>query len=235
LMEKCGKSVKKLVLELGGNAPCIIMKDADLKLAVEKVVTGKFRNSGQACTSPNRIYVHQEIFSKFADLLVKEISGHKYEIGPLINKEAKDKTDLLIKDALANGAEILFKCDTPINKQHSKLYCNPMILHHLSDGVRVVKEEAFSPIFSLLSFATTEEVIERANDTIYGLAAYLFSSDLKEALSIARNLNFGVIGINETITATDVTIHGGFNQSGLGREGGKPGLLEYYENKFIVF
>ena len=231
LMEHSAKSVKKLVLELGGNAPCIVMKDADLKLAAEKIALGKFRNSGQACTSPNRIFVHQDILADFTDLLIKEISNDKYEIGPLINKQAKTKTEHLLADSLANGAKILFQCPA----KPSELYFAPIILANLNDQMRIVKEEAFSPIFSLLSFEREEEVIARANDTIYGLASYLFTSNLKTGLLIARKLNFGVIGINDTMVAADTTVHGGFNQSGLGREGGKAGLLEYYESKFIVF
>jgi len=232
LMEKSANTVKKVILELGGNAPCIVMQDADLELAAKKIAIGKFRNAGQACTSPNRIFVHEAIKEKFIKLLIKEIADNKYEIGPLINKTAKIKSESLIADALKDGAKILFQCE---NQQKSELYLAPVILGNLNDQMRIIKEEAFSPIFSILSFLSKEEVIERSNNTEYGLAAYLFTKNLQDGLSIARHLNFGVIGINDTMVANEQTVHGGFNQSGLGREGGKPGLMEYYENKFIVF
>lgn len=235
LMRECAATVKKIVLELGGNAPCIVMQDADLELAVKKIVSGKFRNAGQACTAPNRIYVHEDIFEKFSLLLIAEIKQGKHEIGPLINKAAKRKSDELLQDAINNGAQLLLKDKIPIDKKESKLYCAPVVLSNLDDETRIVKEEAFSPFLSLLKFSSKEEVIARANNSVYGLAAYLFTSNLKLGLECAQQLNFGVVAINETSTAADVTVHGGYNQSGLGREGGKSGLLEYYENKFIVF
>jgi len=234
LMEKSASTVKKLVLELGGNAPCVVMKDADLNLAAERIAVGKFRNAGQACTSPNRIFVHETILEKFIESLINEISDNKYEIGPLINQAAKDKTDKIVEESISNGAKILFRCKVPKN-QKSKTYFAPLILGNLNDDMRIIKEEVFSPIFSILSFKDNEELIKRANNTEYGLAAYLFSADLKSTLKIANSINFGVIGINETMVGNDQTIHGGFNNSGLGREGGKPGLMEYYENKFIIF
>ncbi len=234
LMKESANTVKKLVLELGGNAPCIVMKDADLLLSVQKIASGKFRNAGQACTAPNRIFIHESIIDKFVDLLIAEIADNKYEIGPLINKAAYIKTQALVDDAIASGAKILFECKIPKN-QHSELYFAPIILGKLHDDMRIVAEEIFAPVFSILSFKDNEQVIKRANNTDYGLAAYIFSSDLKATLAFVQNLNFGVIGINETIVGGDTTVHGGFNQSGLGREGGKAGLMEYYESKFIIF
>ncbi len=234
LMQESAKTVKKLVLELGGNAPCIILKDADLDLTVKKIMLGKFRNSGQACTAPNRIFVDKSIKDEFTNKLIKELSEAEIEIGPLINQNAKNKTIELLENALQNGAKILYQALAP-QQQKSAFYFPPTVIGNLNDEMKIAKEEAFSPIFSILTFSDLEEVIDRANNTNYGLAAYLFTSNLKKALSISQELNFGVIGINETSTSADKTIHGGFNESGLGREGGKPGLLEYYENKFIVF
>ena len=234
LMQQSAKTMKKLVLELGGNAPCIVLKDADLELVVKKIAQGKFRNAGQACTAPNRIFVEHSVLQQFIDLLIKELTVNPYVIGPLINSQAKAKAQGLVDDALLNGAKILFSSPIPA-AQTSALYFSPLILGNLTDAMKIVTEEVFAPVFSILSFISDEEVIARANNTKYGLAAYLFSADLKKNLAIARKLNFGVIGINETVTASDVTVHGGFNESGLGREGGKMGLMEYYENKFIVF
>lgn len=234
LMENSAKDIKKLVLELGGNAPCIVFKDADLELSVKKIVQGKFRNAGQACTAPNRIFVAQEALEAFTELLIKEIAGNNYEIGPLINEKAKVRAQNLLDNAVQSGAKILFKAEIPLN-QTSTLYFAPVIISNLDDEMQIVKDEIFAPIFSILSFEETQEVIDRANNTKYGLAAYLFSSNLKQSLNIAGKLNFGVMAINETITGSDLTVHGGFNESGLGREGGKLGLMEYFENKFIVF
>jgi acyl-CoA reductase-like NAD-dependent aldehyde dehydrogenase len=234
LMRESAETVKKVVLELGGNAPCIVFEDADLELAVKKIAQGKFRSAGQACTSPNRIFVHESILDKFNDLLIKEISGNDYIIGPLINRLAKVKAQELLDDAIASGAKLLYRCSVP-KDQKSELYFAPAIIDNLTDDMEIVKEEAFSPIFSILSFKDDKEVIARSNDTKYGLAAYLFSSDLKRGLSVARSLNFGVLAINDSGTTSEFTPHGGTNESGVGREGGKIGLLEYYENKFIVF
>jgi acyl-CoA reductase-like NAD-dependent aldehyde dehydrogenase len=234
LMQASAATVKKLVLELGGNAPCIVCADAELELAAKKIAQGKFRNAGQACSSPNRIFVHQSVLAKFIELLIKEIDHNRYIIGPLINLKAKEKAQKLVDEALSSGAEILFKCQVPLG-QTAELYFAPIIIAKLTDEMNLVKDEAFAPIFSILSFQDNQEVIARANHTKYGLAAYLFSSDLKQSLEIMRKLNFGVIGINETIIGADLTVHGGFNESGLGREGGKLGLMEYYENKFVIF
>ena len=235
LMKHAASTVKKVVLELGGNAPCIVFKEADLELSVEKIIQGKFRNAGQACTAPNRIFVEDSILAAFKALLIKKLSQNNiYNIGPLINQKAKEKTNSLINSAIDSGAKILYSQDN-IEKQVSRLYFSPLVIGDLKDDMDIVKEEVFAPVFSILSFKNIQEVIDRSNNTQYGLAAYIFSSDLKKALYVAQKLNFGVFGINETSTAADLTIHGGFNESGLGREGGKAGLMEYLENKFIVF
>lgn len=235
LMKHAASTVKKIVLELGGNAPCIVFKDADLELSVEKIIQGKFRNAGQACTAPNRIFVEESILEEFTALLIQKLSKKNlYNIGPLINNKAKEKTNNLINNAIDCGAKILYRQDD-IEKQISKLYFSPLVIGNLKDEMNIVKEEVFAPVFSILSFKEMQEVIDRSNNTQYGLAAYIFSSDLKKALDVAKKLNFGVFGINEASTAADLTIHGGFNESGLGREGGKAGLMEYFENKFIVF
>jgi succinate-semialdehyde dehydrogenase/glutarate-semialdehyde dehydrogenase len=235
LMKHAASTVKKVVLELGGNAPCIVFKEANLELSVEKIIQGKFRNAGQACTAPNRIFVEESILDEFKALLIEKLSQKDlYNIGPLINHKAKEKTNNLIKSALDAGAKILYRQDN-INREVSNLYFSPLVIVDLKDDMDIVKEEVFAPVFSILSFKDTEEVIDRSNNTQYGLAAYIFSSDLKKALYVAQKLNFGVFGINEASTAADLTIHGGFNESGLGREGGKIGLMEYLENKFIVF
>lgn len=234
LMRESANSVKKLVLELGGNAPCIILKDANLDFTVQKIITGKFRNAGQACTSPNRIFVAAEIKDIFIEKLVIELKKNNYKIGPLINHAQKNRAVKLLEDAVACGAKVFFQSDIPSN-QNSDLYFPPVIVTNLTDDIKLVKDEAFSPIFSILTFSSEEEVVKRANDTDYGLAAYIFSQDLKKTIEISHKLNFGVIAINDSGTANEKTIHGGFNQSGLGREGGKEGLMEYFENKFIVF
>lgn len=235
LMKHAASTVKKVVLELGGNAPCIVFKDADLELSVEKIIQGKFRNAGQACTAPNRIFVEESILEEFTGLLIQKLSKKTlYNIGPLINNKAKEKTNNLINRAIYCGAKILYR-QYDIEKQTSKLYFSPLVIGNLKDDMDIVKEEIFAPVFSILSFKEMQEVIDRSNNTQYGLAAYIFSSDLKKALYVAKKLNFGVFGINEASTAADLTIHGGFNESGLGREGGKAGLMEYFENKFIVF
>lgn len=232
LMEKSAQSVKKLVLELGGNAPCIVCEDADLNLAVKKIIQGKLRNAGQACTSPNRIFVNQNILEDFTKLLIKELQDTKPVIGPLINQQAKNKASLLVKEAIDKGAEIIFQEEL---KNNMDLYFPITVMQNLNDDMQIVKDEAFAPIFSILSFKDISEVIKRSNNTNYGLAAYIFSSDLKLSLMISKQINFGVIGVNEASTASDVTVHGGFNESGIGREGGRAGLLEYFENKFIIF
>jgi succinate-semialdehyde dehydrogenase / glutarate-semialdehyde dehydrogenase len=234
LMQESAKTVKKLVLELGGNAPCIVFNDADLELAAKKIMLGKLRNAGQACTSPNRIFVEQSILDKFLQVLQQELELKQYNIGPLINHNQKNKAQNLVNNAINNGAKIYYQATTP-NQQNSELYFAPMIVSELDDDMELVKDEAFAPIFSVLSFNTEDEVLNRANNTTYGLAAYLFSKDLKKTIDFSHKLNFGVIAINDSGTAHAQTVHGGFNQSGLGREGGRAGLMEYFESKFIAF
>jgi succinate-semialdehyde dehydrogenase/glutarate-semialdehyde dehydrogenase len=238
LMSKCAETVKRVSLELGGNAPFIVFDDADAEAAVAGLMICKFRNTGQTCISANRIFVQDGIFDRFVEKLVHAVSlletGNPLlptvDQGPLINKAAFDKVDRLVSDAIRRGARTAIG-----GSGHSRggLFYQPTVLLDVSPEAQLWTEEIFGPVASLVRFTTEEQVVEMANDTPYGLAAYFFSCDIGRIWRVAEKLDVGMIGINEGMISSELIPFGGVKESGIGREGSKYGIDDYVETKFL--
>lgn len=241
LMEKSSSTIKKLSLELGGNAPFIVFDDADLEIAVKATMICKFRNTGQTCVCANRIYVQSGIYNKYLDRLTEEVKKLKVGIGteegvtqgPLINKAAKEKVHTHLQDALQKGAQLVLGSDGNERDDNSPFF-TPTILKKVPHNALMCQEETFGPLAGISVFETVEEVIEKANDSEYGLAAYFCTSNLMRAWKVAEALESGIVGINEGIISSESTPFGGIKQSGLGREGSKYGIDEYLEIKYVL-
>ena len=239
LYRQCADTVKKLTLELGGNAPLIIFDDADLKQAVAGTMASKFRNAGQTCVCANRILVQAGIFDKFvaalkeaaAKLIVAPGRDAKSTVGPLINAEAIDKVKTLLSDAVSHGAKVEVG-GKPDN--NGALFFEPTIVTGVSTDMKIANEEIFGPVASLIKFETEADAIRIANSTPFGLAAYLFSQNISRAWRVAEALEAGMIGVNEGVFSNEVAPFGGIKQSGIGREGADEGLNEYLETKMIA-
>lgn len=238
LMEQSAKTVKRLSLELGGNAPFIVFEDADLDKALDGLIASKFRNTGQTCVCSNRIFVHESIYDDFAAKLVERVKQLKMgppreegvKLGPLIGHNALLKTSELVKDAVTNGATALVggkRSDTGRN------FYEATVLTNVNNAMRVWSEEIFGPIVPLFKFSTEEEVIEMANGTESGLAGYFFSQSLSRTWRVASALECGMVGVNTGAISNVQAPFGGVKQSGLGREGSSMGLEEYQETKMI--
>jgi succinate-semialdehyde dehydrogenase/glutarate-semialdehyde dehydrogenase len=238
LMRQSADTVKKVSMELGGNAPFIVFDDADLDLAIAGVLASKFRNAGQTCVCANRIFVQDGIYDAFAGRLKDAVAAMKVGngmdegvvIGPLINQAAVDKVDAHVEDALSRGAKVLIG-----GKGHTLggFFYEPTILTDVDPGSRLMSEETFGPVAPLIRFTDEAEVIVRANDTESGLAAYIFTRDLGRSWRVTEALEFGIVGLNEGIISTAVAPFGGVKQSGIGREGSKYGIEEYLETKYV--
>jgi succinate-semialdehyde dehydrogenase/glutarate-semialdehyde dehydrogenase len=239
LMAQCAATVKKVSLELGGNAPLIVFEDADLDMAAAGALGCKFRNSGQACVCANRILVQEGVFAAFMDKLTAMVKnlrlGNGLEIettqGPLIDEAAVAKVQELVDDALAKGAKAV------TGGRRSTLggwFFEPTVLVGVTQDMRVFREEIFGPVAPVVKFATEEQAVELANDTAYGLASYLYTRDLGRTWRVSEALEYGLVGVNETALASAEIPFGGIKESGLGREGGVEGLLDYMETKYIL-
>lgn len=238
LMRQASDQIKKLGLELGGNAPFIVFDDADVKAAVEGAILSKFRNAGQTCVCANRLYVQSGIYDEFAAALAKRVAdlkvGDGFEIGaligPMIEQKAIEKVDEHIADARAKGAEVISGGST-----HEKggLFYQPTIMTGVTQDMMVAREETFGPVAPLFRFETEEEVISRANDTEFGLASYLYTRDTSRIFRVSEALEYGMVGINTGLISTEVAPFGGIKQSGIGREGSKYGLEDYTELKYL--
>lgn len=238
LMSKCSSTVKKLALELGGNAPLIVFEDANLNKAVEGAILAKFRNAGQTCVCANRIYVHKNVYTEFTEKFIQAVKELKVgngfdndvQIGPLINEKAIIKAERLIQEACDKGASIAYG-----GKRHNlgSTFFEPTILTNVNKNMEIVSEEIFGPVAALISFESDEEVIEQANDTIYGLAAYLYTENISRIFTVAEQLEYGMVGMNSTAISNEVVPFGGVKQSGFGREGSKYGLEEFVTTKYL--
>ncbi|MEY4083702.1 MAG: hypothetical protein RL483_1071 [Pseudomonadota bacterium] len=239
LYRQSAQTVKKLSLELGGNAPFIVFDDADLEAAVEGALASKFRNAGQTCVCANRIYVQSGIYQAFSERLAERVAALKVgngleagvQIGPLIEPAALEKVKTHVADALAGGGRVLVG-----GQPHDKggLFFQPTVLVGVHEGMRLACEETFGPVAPLFQFETEEEVVARANDTDYGLAAYFYSRDIGRVFRVARQLETGMVCVNSGIFSNEVAPFGGVKQSGLGREGSRHGLEEYLEIKYVT-
>ena len=237
LMAQCAPTIKKLSLELGGNAPFIVFDDADLEKAADGLIASKYRNAGQTCVCANRVYVQDSIKDKFLDIFIKKVAELKVgngmeegvNVGPLINEKALQKVQALLKDALDKGATLIAGGST---NNASALAYNPTVITDISADMDIASEEIFGPIAPVFTFSSEEEVIRAANDTIYGLAAYFYSSDYARAWRVTEGLEYGMVGHNTGMLSTEVAPFGGVKQSGFGREGSKYGIEEYVVTKY---
>jgi len=237
LMAQCAPTIKKLSLELGGNAPFIVFDDAELEKAAEGLIASKYRNAGQTCVCANRVYVQDSIKDEFLDIFIKKVAELKVgngmeegvNVGPLINEKALQKVQALLKDALDKGATLIAGGST---NNASALAYNPTVITDISADMDIASEEIFGPIAPVFTFSSEEEVIRAANDTIYGLAAYFYSSDYARAWRVTEGLEYGMVGHNTGMLSTEVAPFGGVKQSGFGREGSKYGIEEYVVTKY---
>ncbi len=239
LMAQCASNIKRLSLELGGNAPFIVFDDADLDRALDGAMASKYRNTGQTCVCTNRFIVQAGIYDRFVDGLAERVSALRVgsgldrdvQQGPLINQAAVDKVQTHIDDALAKGARLV--CG---GKPHmlGGTWFEPTVLRDVTTSMKVAKEETFGPLAPVFKFQNESEAIRLANDTEYGLAAYFYSRDLGRCWRVAEALEYGMVGINEGIISTELAPFGGIKSSGLGREGGRQGLDEYLECKYML-
>ncbi len=240
LMRQCAGTVKKVSLELGGNAPFIVFEDADLDAAVKGAIASKYRNAGQTCICANRLYVQDAIFDSFINKLAVVLKQQKVgngmgkgvTIGPLINEKAIGKVERLIKDAIEKGARSILG-----GKRHKLkgTFYEPTILTNIKEGMNILNEEIFGPIAPVYRFHSEEEVIRIANNTQYGLAAYFYGKDINRIWRVAEALEYGMVGINTGMISTAVAPFGGVKESGIGREGSKYGIEEYVETKYLCF
>jgi succinate-semialdehyde dehydrogenase/glutarate-semialdehyde dehydrogenase len=240
LMRGAADQVKRISLELGGHAPFIVFPDADPEAVAKAAVVGKFRNNGQVCISPSRFFVHKDVEKKFTDAAI-EFAGKLnlgngldpgVEIGPMFEKRAMDRAIELIEDAKQNGAKVLIGGNRS-DRFDRGYFFEPTVVANLNQNARLLNDEPFAPVMPLLDFSKIDEVIHAANNTRYGLAAYVFTNDLTVMWRMAEGLEAGIIGVNDPVPATPQCPFGGMKESGLGRELAHEGLEAYLETKFV--
>lgn len=237
LMAQCADTIKKLSLELGGNAPFIVFEDANLEKAAEGLIAAKYRNAGQTCVCANRIYVHERIKDDFLAIYQQKVEALSVgdgmdegtDIGPLINQSAVDKVRELINEAVDQGAKLITGGE---RNAASDLTLDPAILSDVTDDMAIAQAEIFGPVTTIFTFSEETDVIKKANDTIYGLAAYFYTQDLGRSWRVSEALEYGMVGQNTGLISTTVAPFGGVKQSGFGREGSKYGIEEYVTTKY---
>ncbi|MHC4511413.1 MAG: NAD-dependent succinate-semialdehyde dehydrogenase, partial [Planctomycetota bacterium] len=240
LMRAAADGIKRLALELGGSAPVLVFNDVDVEAAAMQAVKGKFRNNGQVCISPNRIYVHQPIFDDFLEaakantesLVVGEGLQEGVTTGPLVTAAGRDKVELFVQDALQKGAQLVTGGRRPPAFERGYFF-EPTILTNVTPDMRISYDEVFGPAMPVNTFQSFEEAIQLANETPYGLTGYVITNDMSTAIRAYEGLKFGVIGVNDFVPATPEAPFGGMKLSGFGREGSQEGLHEYLETKFV--
>jgi len=238
LMQQCASTLKKLSLELGGNAPFIVFDDADLDLAVQGAIASKYRNTGQTCVCANRLLVQEGVYDAFVAKLVDAVRKLRVgdglqgatEQGPLIDEKAVAKVEEHVADALAKGGKVALG-----GKRHALggTFFEPTIITHVQPSMLVAREETFGPVAPVFSFKDEKQAIRMANDTEFGLASYFFTRDLARSLRVAEALEYGIVGLNTGLISTEVAPFGGVKESGFGREGSKYGILDYTELKYL--
>jgi succinate-semialdehyde dehydrogenase/glutarate-semialdehyde dehydrogenase len=238
LLHEAADNVVKPAMELGGNAPFIVFEDADIDAAIEGAMIAKMRNMGEACTAANRFYVHEKVHDEFAKKLTAKMSGLKMgnglddgvALGPLVNAEGRDKVVSLVADAVKKGAKVLTGGKAPGGKG---FFYPATVLTDVPDGAEMLREEIFGPVAALQTFKSEDEAIKRANDTEYGLVAYLYTKDLSRGMRVSEKLEFGMIGLNRGLVSDPAAPFGGMKQSGIGREGAHEGMMEYLETQYV--
>jgi succinate-semialdehyde dehydrogenase/glutarate-semialdehyde dehydrogenase len=239
LVEQASHQLLRTSMELGGNAPFLVFEDADIDAAVEGAILAKMRNGGEACTAANRLYVHESVAQEFSGKLAERMGsmqvGHGAddgtEMGPLIDGTERDKVGELVKDALDRGAELLAGGEAVDGPGY---FYKPTVLVNVPDGARMLTEEIFGPVAPIRTFSTEDEAIAFANDTEYGLVAYVFTRDLDRALRVSERLEVGMLGLNQGIVSNAAAPFGGVKHSGFGREGGREGIDEYLITKYLA-
>jgi succinate-semialdehyde dehydrogenase/glutarate-semialdehyde dehydrogenase len=240
LMADCAPSIKKLSLELGGNAPFIVFDDANLELAASELIKSKFRNAGQTCVCANRIFVQKGVYDRFVEVFLKKVEQLKVgnglesstDVGPLIDQKAVHKVRQHIEDALSKGASILIGGEPHSNDDN---WFPPTVLLNAKQNMQCANEETFGPLAPLIRFDTIDEAIQMANNTEFGLAAYMFSENHRTIEKVSSSLEVGMVGVNTGIISTAVAPFGGVKSSGIGREGARAGLDEYLETKYVCY
>jgi succinate-semialdehyde dehydrogenase/glutarate-semialdehyde dehydrogenase len=242
LMQQAGARITKLSLELGGHAPLIVFGDVDVAQAVEQAVVAKFRNGGQSCIAPTRIYVHASIFEEFAVRVTARTAAMKVgngldegvEMGPMFDQTQLKSVTAFVDDAVAKGAKVLTGGQRLAGGAYDHgYYFAPTVLTKINPSMRLTCEEVFGPVLPLIPFETEADVIAQANNTEYGLAAYVLTRDLSTALRVSEALEYGIIGLNDAVPTVPQAPFGGWKESGIGREGGYEGILSYMETKYI--
>ena len=238
LLHEAADNVVKPAMELGGNAPFIVFEDADIDAAIDGAMIAKMRNMGEACTAANRFYVHEQVHDAFAKKLTDKMASLKMgnglddgvALGPLVNAEGRDKCKQLVEDAVKRGAKVLIGGKLPDGKGY---FYPATVLDNVPDGASMLNEEIFGPVAAIQTFKSEDEVITRANDTEYGLVAYLYTKDLTRGMRVSEKLDFGMIGLNRGLVSDPAAPFGGTKQSGLGREGAHEGLMEFMETQYV--
>jgi succinate-semialdehyde dehydrogenase/glutarate-semialdehyde dehydrogenase len=238
-MEQASHNLLRLSMELGGNAPFLVFEDADLDDAVQGALIAKMRNIGEACTAANRFHVADAVTEQFAEKLAEKMGSMKVgrgtedgvEVGPLIDAKQREKVAELVEDAEQKGARVLVGGHA---RDGAGYFYDPTVLTDVPDGAELLQEEIFGPVAPVRGFATEDEAIAAANDTEFGLVAYLYTSDVKRALRVVERLETGMVGLNQGIVSNPAAPFGGIKQSGFGREGGPEGIEEYLETKYVA-
>jgi succinate-semialdehyde dehydrogenase/glutarate-semialdehyde dehydrogenase len=238
LLHSAADQVLKPAMELGGNAPLLVLEDANIDTAVQGTMLAKMRNLGEACTAANRIYVHKNIVDEFTKKLTLEMKNLKVgngfdpdvQVGPLINENTRNKVAGFVEDAISKGAILHTGGKVPEGKGY---YYPPTVLSDVPKNSNCVHDEIFGPVAAIQTFENLDAVIEDANDTEYGLVAYVFTENMKLGMSVCERLEYGMVGLNRGLVSDPAAPFGGCKQSGLGREGGHEGMLEFTETQYI--
>ncbi|MEA2950721.1 MAG: succinate-semialdehyde dehydrogenase / glutarate-semialdehyde dehydrogenase, partial [Alphaproteobacteria bacterium] len=238
LLHEAADNIVKPAMELGGNAPFIVFEDADIDAAVEGAMIAKMRNMGEACTAANRFYVHEKVHDEFAKKLTAKMSALRMgnglddgvALGPLINKDGRDKVVTLVDDAVKKGAKVLTGGKAP---DGPGFFYPATVLTGVPDGAEMLNEEIFGPVAAIQTFTSEDEVVKRANDTEYGLIAYLYTGNVGRGMRVSEQLDFGMVGLNRGLVSDPAAPFGGMKQSGIGREGAHEGMMEYLETQYI--
>jgi len=238
LLHEAADNVVKPAMELGGNAPFIVFEDADIDAAIDGAMIAKMRNMGEACTSANRFYVHEKVHDEFAKKLTAKMSALKMgnglddgvTLGPLVNEDGRQKVMALVEDAVKKGAKVLTGGKRP---DGSGFFYPATVLTNVPDSADMLRDEIFGPVASIQTFKSEDEVVQRANNTEYGLVAYLFTKDLSRGMRVSEKLDFGMVGLNRGLVSDPAAPFGGMKQSGIGREGAHEGLMEFLETQYV--
>jgi succinate-semialdehyde dehydrogenase/glutarate-semialdehyde dehydrogenase len=238
LLRSAADQVLKPAMELGGNAPVLVFEDADMDMAIEGTMLAKMRNLGEACTAANRIYVHESVAPEFTRRLAEAMAALKVgdgtdpsvDVGPLVNADTRDKVAAFVADAVAKGAKVETGGETPAGKG---FFYPPTVLSNVPETADCVHDEIFGPVAAIQTFTDADDAIARANATEYGLVAYVFTGDFRRGLQVCERLDYGMVGLNRGLVSDPAAPFGGTKQSGLGREGGHEGMLEFTETQYI--